>query len=112
MKGFIGCLIKIFILIIILGFILFLILQFSGFNCVKKIDKSLPTTEQAPWEVTTPMKLYYAEKTSVVTDDAGIVSVVMTGWYENIKGQWIKRSSPILLERRLYGKIEVNRRGS
>lgn len=110
MKGLLGCAIKILVVIILLGVILLLVMQFSGLSCIRKIDQTLPAIDKVPWEVATPMKLYYAEKADTLTDDNGIVSVVMTGWYENIKGRWIKRSGPILLERRIYGKIEVKRR--
>ncbi len=110
MKKTLGCFIRILVVIGILLFIFFLFLQLSGGSCIRKIDRTLPAEETATWEVTTPMKLYYAEKVEVVKDGESIVSVTMTGWYERVNDKWVRREKPITLERRIYGKIEVKGR--
>ena len=111
MKGALGCIIKLLVIVILLGVVFLIFLQLSGGSCVRTIDRSEPTIAAAPWEVTTPMKLYYAEKADVVKDAKGeVLSGTMTGWYERVNSKWVKRSGSITLEARLYGKIEVKRR--
>lgn len=110
MKRTLGCFIRILVVIGILLFIFFLFLQLSGGSCIQKIDRTLPTEESATWEVTTPMKLYYAEKVDVVKDDEGIVSVTMVGWYERVNDKWVRHKESVIFERRIYGKIEVKGR--
>lgn len=107
MKIIIRILVVVILLMVIwLGFIII-----SGQSCIRRIDNTLPATDEAVWEVTTPMKLYYAEKADVKKDGKGVIaSVTMTGWYEKVNDKWVKRAAPITLERRIYGIIEVKQR--
>jgi hypothetical protein len=93
------------ILVIIVMGIVLLVNHCTGGGCIRKIDKTLPDIQAAPWEVTTPTHLYYARE---VEDDGD--TVLMMGWYENMDGAWVKRSEPVRLERVIYGRIDVRRR--
>lgn len=111
MKGkTLGCFIKVLIVIIIISVLILLFTQFSGVSCIKKIDKTLPSLDKASWEVTTPMKLYYAETVNIQENESGIISADLFGWYEQFNGKWVYHKDKITLERRLYGMIEVKRR--
>lgn len=100
-----GFIIKAIVVIAILLGILLLVNHCTGGMFIHKIDKSLPDIQAAPWEVTTPTHLYYAKD---VTD--GSSTVVLDNWYENLDGKWIKHSGELVLEKRLYGRIDVKRR--
>ena len=92
----------IIILILLLG-IAFVFLQCTG--GIRAIDKSLPDITTAPWEITTPTHLYYAEDAK----DTG-PEVIMTNWYEQISGKWEYREGIYSLKKELYGEITVRRR--
>lgn len=100
-----GCLIKLAVVLTILIGILFLINTCFGGSCIRRIDKSLPAADIAPYEIITPTHVYYAE--DVVSNEGG---VLITGWYEQLNGKWIEHETPKLLEYRIYGNIEVRGR--
>lgn len=102
-----GCFIKVIIVLIILLAIVFVVLQCGGSSCIRKIDKSLPSIDVAPWEVTTPTHVYYAEE---VNKDVGYGDVDLWNWYEYFNGEWIKRDGLLHLMNTIYGDIKVRRR--
>lgn len=111
MKGTLGCIIKLLVIFSILMLLFLAFLQLSGGSCIRRIDTTLPGQDVASWEVTTPMKLYYAAEVDIVKNDSGIIeSVTMHTWYERINNRWIKHDEPITLKRRIYGAIQVKRR--
>lgn len=114
MKSLIGCMVRVLVVLLIILVLLLVLVQFlGGGSCIRKIDRSIPTAELAPWEVTTLMKLYYAEDAAVIRDQGGAVSAVtMTGWYEQLNGKWIRHAAPVTLEARIYGPLTVQRRVS
>ena len=100
-----GCLIKVIILVAVIMGILLVVLQCGGNSCIKRIDKTLPDTVTAPWEVTTPTHVYLT--TDILEMDAG---VTLSGWYEQIDGKWVKREGNITLERKIYVFGEIHGR--
>lgn len=100
-----GCLVKILIVLGIILVLFLVILQCGGGSCIRKIDKSLPDTAKAPWEVTTSTHDYLAKE--VVENGEGIT---MSGWYEQVNGKWQSCSGNITLAYDKYGEITVRRR--
>lgn len=112
MKSIILFLIKFCLAIIIILALLLLVMEWAGVSCIKKIDQSLPSWEDAPQEVRTVFQLYYAEDISdIKKDDRGkIVSLVMTGWYERANDTWTYHPEPVPLNSRIHGEITVRQR--
>lgn len=86
----------------------FVLLQcFGGGSCIKRIDKTLPDVNIAPWEIITPSHVYYAKEVI----DNGIDSIDIISWYEQINNIWIYRSELLTLtEIWPYEKIKFKRR--
>ena len=99
---------KLLILIIIILVIGFILLQcFGGGSCIKRIDKTLPDIDIAPWEITTPTHIYYAKEVI----DNGIDSIDIVSWYEKINDIWVYRKEALpLTDIWLYNEIEFKRR--
>lgn len=99
---------KLLILLIIILVIGFILLQcFGGGSCIKRIDKTLPDIDTAPWETTTPTHIYYAKKVI----DNGIDYIGIVSWYEQINGVWVYRNEELpLTDIWPYNKIDVRRR--
>lgn len=78
-------LITVIIVLIVILALGFLVLQCGGGSCIKRIDKTLPETDDAPWEITTVTHLYYAKYAVVNSEN----SVTMTNWYDRVNGKWV-----------------------
>ena len=106
-----GCLIKLIGLVAILFVVLLVLVQFGGGSCIRTIDRTVPTIDDATWEVTTPYKLYYANKVDYIKDiDGRIITVTMIDWYEQVGNKRIRHADTITLDSRVMGNIEVKRR--
>ena len=105
LKGPLGCVIKVLLLISIVMLIGFVVLQVTGGSCVKRENNSVPPIEKAAWEVKTPTHVYYSE--GVKQTDVG---VIMINWWENRNNKWILRKGDYLLQNSIYGQIKVIKR--
>lgn len=86
--------------------VVLIVMQCSGQSCIRKIDNTIPGVDIAPYEITTPTHLYYAERVEENKE-----TVIMHGWYEYADKKWIKRDLPMSLDRVLYhNKIKVKDR--
>lgn len=86
----------------------FVLLQcFGGGSCIKRIDKTLPDVNTAPWEIATPTHIYYAKEVI----DNGTDSIDIVSWYEQVNNIWIYRNELLsLTEIWPYDEIEFKRR--
>ena len=85
--------IKILILValIAVGFLIYV--TCAGTPLIQKIDKSLPDSAAAPFEIPTKTKVYLAQKAILNEDE----SVTMHGWYERDSDKWVLHEGSVTL---------------
>lgn len=74
----------------------------AGTPIIQKIDKTLPDSKVAPYQVLTATKLYLSQEAV----DNGDGSVTMNGWYVRVKDKWIFHEEAVTLPPVLHPKIE------
>lgn len=94
-------LLKILVLIALVAVGFFIYQACAGTPLIQKIDKSVPDSSKASFEVSTRTKIYYAEK-ATLNDDS---TVTMNGWYERNGGKWVYHKGLITLTQVLHPQI-------
>ena len=67
---------------------------------------SIPMAKDAPFIVTTSSRTYYAVKTTTTKEG----EVMLTGYWEVVKGQWVKNVGILVLDQKTYGKVSISKR--
>jgi len=101
LKGMFKKLFLVFIIIALVGAGFFVYQTCVGTPIVRKIDKTIPSIEEAPFEVSTMTRIYYAEK-AILNNDK---TVTMYGWYERDGKKWVYREKTITLPAMMRPRI-------
>lgn len=94
-------------MLIIIALVMVVVLIYNtcaGSDVVQRIDKTLPDSTSAPFEIVTVTKTYMAQR-AIFNDDK---SVTMSSWYERDNKKWIFHEESITLPSLLHPVI--NRR--
>jgi hypothetical protein len=79
----------------------------SSSMCSRQAKIEVPSVISAPYFVDTPTRDYYARECI----ESG-VAVIMRGYYDLRRNEWVYHNEVLALEREYYGKITVKKRVS
>lgn len=105
-----GCLKRIILgigaIIVILVVLLIVFQLFTGGSCIRRIDRSLPSISEAPYEVAAPTRQWLAGYAERLENG----DVVIDRWYERTGDKWVRQSGRITIDADIYGEIQIRER--